>query len=371
MRVTRTVSSHASPLRVVLVACACLAASIACACRPAAENQRESQQRGQQHEQQRPTSTAASPPSAAATSGLANTQPQAAGAHTAPAAPAVPPPTPFPRTLKDALGATLTIPAKPQRIVSQTLGTDEILFAICPSSRIVGLSPLARDEAYSNVTKEARAIPAPAVGDAEQVLRLQPDIVFVASYSRAEVVEVLRTSHAPIFRFANFDRIEDIKTNVRLVGRAIGEDVAADALVADMDRRLASLVARVKPGLRPRVLSYSTDGDTAGANTLFDDVIRAAGAVNVTAEQGVDGFARVSAEKVLQWNPDVIVAGAKPGQDQVIRESLLRNAAVAATRAARDGRIVTMPLREYEAASQYVVNAAETLSAALWTRPAS
>jgi iron complex transport system substrate-binding protein len=286
------------------------------------------------------------------------------------AVPAVPPLTPFPRTLTDALGNTLTMAAPPQRIVSQTLGTDEILFAICPSSRIVGLSTLARDEVYSNVLQEARASAAlPSTGP-EQVLRLKPDLIFVASYSRAEVVEMLRVSHAPIFRFANFDRIDDMKTNIRIIGRAIGEDAAAERLIADMDRRLAALAAHVPQGPRPRVMSYAADGYTAGGNTLFDDAIRAAGGVNAAAEHGVCGFARVSAEQVLQWNPDVIVSGARPGQDQVVRDSLLRNAAVAATRAAREGRIVTMPARQFEAASQYVVNAAETLSAALWAQPA-
>ena len=38
----------------------------------------------------------------------------------------VPPLTPFPRTLTDALGNRLAIPSPPQRIISQTLGTDEI-----------------------------------------------------------------------------------------------------------------------------------------------------------------------------------------------------------------------------------------------------
>src|SRR6478736_1597482 len=44
---------------------------------------------------------------------------------------------PFPRELKDATGDSLSIQARPQRIVSQTLGTDEILLTICPSERIV------------------------------------------------------------------------------------------------------------------------------------------------------------------------------------------------------------------------------------------
>jgi iron complex transport system substrate-binding protein len=284
----------------------------------------------------------------------------------------VPPLTPFPRTLTDALGNRLTIAAPPQRIVSQTLGTDEILFAICPPSRIVGVSTLARDEVYSNVLQQARASTAPPSMTAETVLRLKPDLIFVASYSRAEVVDMLRASQAPIFRFANFDSLDDMKTNIRIIGRAIGEDAAADQLVADMDRRLAAIAERYSEGAtRPRVMSYSSDGYTAGGGTLFDEVIRVAGGVNVAAsERAVCGFAHISAEQVLQWNPDVIVSGAGPGQDQVVRDALLRNPAVAGTRAGQTGRIITMPAREFEAASQYVVNAAETLAAAMWARPA-
>jgi iron complex transport system substrate-binding protein len=52
---------------------------------------------------------------------------------------------PFPRLVRDASGAVMVIPHKPQRIVSQTLGTDEILLALCAPQRIVALSILADD----------------------------------------------------------------------------------------------------------------------------------------------------------------------------------------------------------------------------------
>ena len=38
-------------------------------------------------------------------------------------------------------------PAKPRRIVSQVLNVDEILLAICPPDRIVGVSKFARSAA--------------------------------------------------------------------------------------------------------------------------------------------------------------------------------------------------------------------------------
>src|SRR5262249_59492302 len=66
---------------------------------------------------------------------------------------------PFPRELRDAAGESLMIRSEPQRIASQTLGTDEILLAICPPERIIALSDLAEDGNYSNVVEQARRIP--------------------------------------------------------------------------------------------------------------------------------------------------------------------------------------------------------------------
>src|SRR5262245_10167375 len=48
----------------------------------------------------------------------------------------------FPRTLLDGGGSEVAIRARPVRIVSQTLGTDEILWAICRRERIVGVSKI-------------------------------------------------------------------------------------------------------------------------------------------------------------------------------------------------------------------------------------
>ncbi len=263
------------------------------------------------------------------------------------------------------MGNAITIAKPPQRIVSQTLGSDEILFALCAPERIVGVSTVAADPAYSYIADLVNTRKLPAVTTVEVALRLKPDLVFVASYSRADLTELLRNSHAPVFRFANFDRIDDIKLNVKIVGRLTGEDAKADALVAEMDRRLAALAARMPAGARPRVMSFANDGYTAGANTLFDDEIRAAGGVNASAEHGIDGFVRISAEQVLKFDPDFIVTDAKPGHEATARQSLLSNPAVAATRAARNGHIIVMNTREFLTAGQHVVDAAESLAAAL------
>src|SRR5262245_9911436 len=137
----------------------------------------------------------------------------------------------FPRTLLDGGGSEVAIRARPVRIVSQTLGTDEILWAICGRERIVGVSKIGLEPKYSPIADELRSANLTPVVNAEEILRLQPDLVFVASYSLAETIESLKASGATVFRFANFDDIEAIQKNIRLVGQAIGEEANAEKLI--------------------------------------------------------------------------------------------------------------------------------------------
>lgn len=274
---------------------------------------------------------------------------------------------PFPRELRDAAGETLVIHERPQRIASQTLGADEILLAICPPERIVALSKLAEDENYSNVVAEARQISGRTTEGPEQILQLQADLIFVASYSRAETVQLLKASHAPVFRFANFNSIADIRTNIRTVGHAIGADVEADKLIRQMDESLAVIRDRApREAPPPRIMSFGQGGYTAGANTIFDDLARAVGAINLSAENGIDGYDKISVEKTVEWQPDYIVAGANLGERESVRSGLLSDPVIATTQVGRAQRIIVIDNRHFLTVSQYVVRGVEDLADGLY-----
>jgi len=273
----------------------------------------------------------------------------------------------FPRKLLDGGGSEVTIRARPVRIVSQTLGTDEILWAICQRERIVGVSKIGLEPSYSPIADELRAANVTPIFDAEEILRLQPDLVFVASYSIADTVESLRASGATVFRFANFDNIEAIQRNIRLVGQSIGEEVNAEKLIERMDAELSAIKARIPAGIRPpRVLSYYPSGDTAGADTSFDAIVRAAGAINAAAEKGLRGFPKISAEQVAEWQPDFIISGAPPAKAAEARKQLLDNPVIATTEAARNGRIMMLDNRYLLSVSHHVTHAVGELADALY-----
>jgi iron complex transport system substrate-binding protein len=273
----------------------------------------------------------------------------------------------FPRELRDASGEILLIPSRPKRIVSQTLGTDEILLAICKPARIVALSSLAEDGNYSNIVEESRRVAGPPTQGAEQILLLEPDLILVASYSRAETVKLLKASRAPVFRIANFDSISDIKENIRTVGKAIGNEKEAESVILKMDESLAAVRLLAPPNHASyRIMSFEMGGFTAGKNTTFDEMVRAAGAKNVSAENGIDGIAKISVEKIIDWQPDFIVAGANQGDFDLVRKKMLENPVIAASRAGRAGRIIVIDNRHFLTVSQYVVRGVEDLAKGMY-----
>jgi iron complex transport system substrate-binding protein len=270
----------------------------------------------------------------------------------------------FPRTVTDGAGRQIRLAARPIRIVSHTVAGDEMLFAMVRPERLVGLSAVARDLKYSNVVAEATAHPAPGIESAEDALRLKPDLVVVASYSRAEVVSLLESTGAPIYRLSNRNDLEGVMTNIRALGEAVGEEAAAERVVAGMRTRLAAIARRRAGRSRPRVLSYS-GGFTAGKGTSFDDIVARAGGVNEAAARGIEKFPKLSAEQVLAWNPDVIVSGYLPGEIDSVRRHLTTSAGVAQTTAARRQQIILVETRRFLAVSQYMVDAVEQIADSL------
>jgi iron complex transport system substrate-binding protein len=292
------------------------------------------------------------------------------GAEISPSAQSVVANTSFPRRLTDASGHTVVINKPPQRIASQTVGTDEILLAICEPARIVRVSPLAFDEHYSLIADEARRANIKAAQNAEEILTANPDLVFVASFSRAETVQVLEAAGAPVFRLGAFNSMEDIRTNIRTVGFLTGEDERAAQLIERMEAEFKAIAARIpqerREGNRLRVMSYGAGGNSAGANTLFDDIVRAAGAVNVTAQEGFDGFPEISAEQIARWNPDFIIASAAPARFEETRASLLANPAIAASDAGKLGRIIVIDTRTLLAVTHHITKAVDALARGLY-----
>jgi iron complex transport system substrate-binding protein len=272
----------------------------------------------------------------------------------------------FPKVLIDQTGRRVVLPQKPTRIVSVTLATDEILLALVGPPRLLGVTYLADDEWVSNMIQEAAAIPHKVRADPEQIISLQPDLVFVASFLRGEFIRLLQAAGLVLFQFQEYDSIAEIQQNIRRIGQVVGEEARAEALVAAMEARLQALTEQLRSiGPRPRVLYWGSHGYTAGRMTSMNDLITYAGGENLAATYGLIGSVNLSAEQVLAMNPQVIVSGSFDQDGQRGLPPVLMHPALQGTDALQHGRVYTIPSRYLVTISQFIVDGVEVFARVL------
>lgn len=209
--------------------------------------------------------------------------------------------------------AALARAAEPARVVSQTVGGDELLLAVAAPEQIAALSHLARDPEFCSVAREAAAYPQIALGDAETILRFRPTLALFADYSRAELVEQVRRAGVSVIVLDRYKTLADAHANLRRLAAALGPEAGARAerVIADDQARLAKLGERLAGAKPVRVIAPSTYGVIAGADTTFQDLCDRAAAENLAATLGgLRGHASPPTEKLLSWPVErVVIAG--------------------------------------------------------------
>jgi len=250
---------------------------------------------------------------------------------------------------------------RPVRVVSQTVGTDELLVAIAEPGQIAALSHLARDPNFTpNVAVQSK-FPCMRTGSAEDILRFRPDLVLAAAYTAPETLTILRRAKVALVVVDHFETMEDLYATARRIGAALGRQARAEELITQWRARVADLDRRLK-GVKPvRVLAVGLYPFTAGADTTFQDMCDHAGALNVAAEQGLRGHQPTPSEKVLTWKVDALVT--EKGDDMPTRMKAMPPYKF--MEALRRGRLIEIPGPLMSATSQSRLDAYEYLARAL------
>ncbi len=200
------------------------------------------------------------------------------------------------------------------RFVSASLSSDEILWALGEKARaqMVGVSALVDDERYSGVANRWPQDLPRVAGKAEEVLALEPSLVFLSAYSVPETAAVLRSSGVEVAMLGSCDGLADFRMQILQVASACRMSPTGDALVRVLDRQCDALRARTAQIRRasgdhlPRVLCIVGDL-VPGKGTTFDDVCGLAGVRNVAADANIKGWSPLKDELLLTWNPDYIL----------------------------------------------------------------
>ena len=217
----------------------------------------------------------------------------------------------YPMTLTDGLGETVIIEQEPQRIASLTLFTDEVLFDLVDTNRLIAITSFAADEAYSNVTDRAAEVEMQLDLNVETLVELKPDIVFTANWSDPGKIEQARRAGLTVYIINSPVTIKGIQDEILNLGHILNATDQAQAIVDNMNETLA-FVTQSLEGItadeRRSAMDYNNWGSSSATGSSWNAILEAAGVENAVAVFDADDYGQVpiSKELLVELDPDVI-----------------------------------------------------------------
>ncbi|MBB2161004.1 ABC transporter substrate-binding protein [Gluconacetobacter sacchari] len=192
------------------------------------------------------------------------------------------------------------------RIVSLNLCTDQLLLQLVPAPDIAGLSPLARDCAYSVMCREARSVPV-IRATAEAVVAAQPDLVVGGRYTRVIALQAVRQAGVPVALFDPVERLADVADQIMAVAKAAGVPARGRALADAFMFRLAAYPVSADSGAVPSAVIYAANGFVTREGSLADDMLKRAGFRNAANEPERGHALALPLENLLARPPDLLI----------------------------------------------------------------
>lgn len=252
--------------------------------------------------------------------------------------------------------------AKPRRIVSLNLCSDQLVVLLAEREAIASVTFLAADPVRSYVADQVQGLRLNH-GLAEEIVSLQPDLVFAGPFAARATVGMLRGLDIRVVVLPLPASFDDIREQIAFVADILGERERGHRAIAAMDARLAS--ARRDRADEPRVAAiFGPNGFTSGPGTLPHAVLEAAGLTNLAEQMGFRAIGQFSVEDVVRGHPDTVVLNTDAAAAPSLARDLLNHPALAKLRL--DIETIFVPPKLWECGGPY---SAEAVSLLTRTRP--
>lgn len=252
----------------------------------------------------------------------------------------------------------LAVAAPPQRIVSLNVCTDQILVDLVPRSRIAAVTHLATDPLSAAKPERAAGLPV-TKGAAEDVLARDPDLILAGAYTTSATVALLRRVGRRVEVVPQPQSIDGVRGLIRAVAQLVEEAAAGDALIAEMDRRIAAARHREATTPRPTALVYQVNNYVSSSGSLIDEALGLAGFDSGSSQVRFGRNGQVGLEALLTAAPDVLVLASGPSTYKTTVADNLRHPALAEFARSRPTVIIPWPL--WLCGTQHIAEAVEQL----------
>ena len=226
--------------------------------------------------------------------------------------------------ITDDAGRTVTLAAKPARIVVTSAGFLEPLKAV--GAEIVG-----RPDSKNQMPDWAKDLP--SVGhvyqiDTERLIACAPDLVIVNKGMNEKLLPLLEQNKIPAL-VVEMKTYDDVKRALKNFSAVSGNSTAAEKIIGDMDEKISATIAAVpKKNLRVAILHSTAQGLTVQLDgSIAGSIVKLFGWQNVAAEmtplEKNPDAAPYSLETLAAQNPEIIFVTSMGDADE-IKANMLR-----------------------------------------------
>jgi iron complex transport system substrate-binding protein len=245
--------------------------------------------------------------------------------------------------ITDGMGNELTFEKPAEKIIVFAPNALEIIDGLGAMDKVIGV------DSWSVDNKEPLAKGFEGFGDfqslnMEKITSANPDLIIgLVGWSEQDIKKV-QDLGIKVY-IVNATNIDGIYNEILNMGILIGKDKEAAKLKDDLENQVNEIVSRTS-GLtqekKPRVF-YEVWNDplmSAGTDTSINDLIEKAGGINILTKDGMTGWPEYSIEKLIQNDPEVIIAPVSLAPDASI---ILGDARLSTISAVKNKRVYIVP----------------------------
>ena len=214
--------------------------------------------------------------------------------------------------IKDRAGNDIIVPEKIERIISLSPSITEILIDMGEGDKIISVDSYSKEILkknnieYSNMQIFDMMNP-----DAEKIISLKPDIIFVNTFSvfsGKNSIDAVKNIGLCVAVIPNSETLPGIEDDIYFLGEVLKLKDISEKIISEMQiniEKIKSIGSQIKNkksvyfevGAMPNLYTF-------GTNVYLDDMINIIGGKNIFEDR--NSWIAVSEESVLSKNPDII-----------------------------------------------------------------
>jgi len=270
-------------------------------------------------------------------------------------------------SVTDSLGRSVTLNSVPERIISLSPATTEILFAVGAGDQVVGVTNCCDfpPEAKTRNIVGGYSVKTISI---ETILSLEPDIVFSGGSYHQTVIDALMQAGIIVYA-VDAESFEEVYGVIEAIGSLTGHQAETEERINYM-KGLESQITQVS-ALIPEEKWISVFWEiwdnpfmTVGPGAAMGQVITKAGGINIFQDVEKD-YPAVNVEEIIVRNPDVII-GPDNHEEALTSGNIIKRTGWDMINAVKEGRIYILDGNITSRPGPRMVNALGLVSRALY-----